>query len=135
MTTPPLPTRSTRSAPAPPGEGASASTIVIGFDGSETSWDALWWACGEAARVGGRAIAVYVTGMTSSAAATAALAAGFDAVGYALAKAQCDAERAAELKAELARRTADVASPSASSTRRAIRPTSSPASPAKPAPT
>lgn len=108
MATPPLFTPSTRPARTPPREEGSAATIVVGFDGSETSWSALWWACGEAARLGGRAIAVYVTCTTTTAAATAALVAGFDAGGYTIAMARCDADRAAELKAELARRTADV---------------------------
>jgi nucleotide-binding universal stress UspA family protein len=35
--------------------------VVIGLDGSETSWDAFWWACGETRRLRGRAIVVFVT--------------------------------------------------------------------------
>jgi nucleotide-binding universal stress UspA family protein len=43
------------SAPASP-------AVVVGFDGSDSSWDALYWACGEAGRLGGRAVALFVTG-------------------------------------------------------------------------
>jgi nucleotide-binding universal stress UspA family protein len=35
--------------------------IVVGLDGSPTSWDAFSWAAGEAVRARGRLIAVYVT--------------------------------------------------------------------------
>src|SRR6476661_11011235 len=41
--------------------GGNSPVIVIGLDGSPTSWDAFSWAAGEAARVSGRLIAVYVT--------------------------------------------------------------------------
>jgi nucleotide-binding universal stress UspA family protein len=42
--------------------GASKTpTIVVGVDGSDTSLDALSWACGEARRISGRAIAVLVS--------------------------------------------------------------------------
>jgi nucleotide-binding universal stress UspA family protein len=37
------------------------AVIVVGVDGSPTSWDAFTWAAGEAARTHGRLIAVYVT--------------------------------------------------------------------------
>lgn len=84
------------------------TTIVVGFDGSRTSWSALWWACGEAGRLGGRVIAVYVTCASTATAATAALAAGFDAGAYALARVQCNAERAAALRAELIEKTCDL---------------------------
>jgi nucleotide-binding universal stress UspA family protein len=89
-------------------DGAGRTTIVVGFDGSDSAWRALWWACGEARRLAGRAIAVYVTCATHAAAATAALATGFDAGAYALAREQCNAERAAALNAELVRATADL---------------------------
>jgi NAD(P)-dependent dehydrogenase (short-subunit alcohol dehydrogenase family) len=32
----------------------AATVIVVGADGSETSWNALWWACGKAGRRRGR---------------------------------------------------------------------------------
>jgi K+-sensing histidine kinase KdpD len=50
----------------------AAAVIVVGIDGSDTSWDALCWACGETKRLGGRAIAVFVGPMPAAAAATAA---------------------------------------------------------------
>jgi nucleotide-binding universal stress UspA family protein len=62
--------------------GASTtSTVVVGVDGSDTSIDALSWACGEARRLGGRALAVLVTpipgsGVLASASPFAAIAAG-----------------------------------------------------------
>src|ERR1700676_1211386 len=34
--------------------------IVVGLDGSRTSWDAFAWAAEEATRTGGRLVAVYV---------------------------------------------------------------------------
>jgi nucleotide-binding universal stress UspA family protein len=44
--------------------GALSSTaplIVVGLDGSSTSWDAFSWAAGEAIRSNGSLVAVYVT--------------------------------------------------------------------------
>lgn len=38
---------------------ADMVTVVIGSDGSPTSWDAFCWGCGEARRLGGRAVAVF----------------------------------------------------------------------------
>lgn len=37
------------------------ATVVVGLDGSETSWDACSWACGEARRLGARIVAVFVS--------------------------------------------------------------------------
>ncbi|HEX3459331.1 MAG TPA: universal stress protein [Acidimicrobiales bacterium] len=54
----------------PPGAPAT-TVVVIGIDGSTTSWDAFWWACGEARRTSGRAIAVYVTPVGGSGLAAA----------------------------------------------------------------
>jgi nucleotide-binding universal stress UspA family protein len=59
---------------------STTSTVVVGVDGSDTSIDALSWACGEARRLGGRAIAVLVTpipgsGVLASASPFAAMAA------------------------------------------------------------
>jgi nucleotide-binding universal stress UspA family protein len=45
--------------------------IVVGIDGSDTSWDAFCWACGETRRLDGRTVAVFV-GPASGASATAA---------------------------------------------------------------
>jgi nucleotide-binding universal stress UspA family protein len=47
--------------------------VVVGIDGSDTSWDAFCWACGETKRLGGRTVAVFVgpvSGGTSAAAAS-----------------------------------------------------------------
>jgi nucleotide-binding universal stress UspA family protein len=41
--------------------------VVVGFDGSDSSWDALYWACGETRRIGGRAVAVFVTASAGAA--------------------------------------------------------------------
>jgi nucleotide-binding universal stress UspA family protein len=44
-----------------PTVGAATAVVLVGIDGSETSWDALSWACGEARRLRGRAVAVLVS--------------------------------------------------------------------------
>src|SRR3981081_4290259 len=41
--------------------GGTAPLIVVGLDGSSTSWDAFSWAVGEAIRSNGSLVAVYVT--------------------------------------------------------------------------
>ena len=46
--------------------------VVVGIDGSETSWDAFYWACGETRRLGGRAVGVFVGPVSGGASATAA---------------------------------------------------------------
>jgi nucleotide-binding universal stress UspA family protein len=46
-------------------------TIVVGLDGSQTSWNAFWWACGEAARSAGRLVAAFVTSVDKMGAAQA----------------------------------------------------------------
>jgi nucleotide-binding universal stress UspA family protein len=43
--------------------------IVVGLDGSPSSWDAFSWATGEAVRIKGNVIAVYVMPLVESAAA------------------------------------------------------------------
>lgn len=48
-----------------------ATVIVVGIDGSDTSWDAFSWACGEARRTSGRAIAVFVSPVVGTGAAAA----------------------------------------------------------------
>jgi nucleotide-binding universal stress UspA family protein len=45
--------------------------VVVGIDGSDTSWDALCWACGETRRLGGRTVAVFVGRTAGAASATA----------------------------------------------------------------
>jgi nucleotide-binding universal stress UspA family protein len=44
----------------------ASALVVVGIDGSDTSWDAFCWACGETKRLGGRTVAVFV-GPTSGA--------------------------------------------------------------------
>jgi nucleotide-binding universal stress UspA family protein len=47
--------------------------VVVGIDGSDTSWDAFHWACGETRRLAGRTVAVFV-GPTSGAESVSAAA-------------------------------------------------------------
>jgi nucleotide-binding universal stress UspA family protein len=47
------------------------ASVVVGIDGSDTSWDAFCWACGETIRLGGRTIAVFVGPNPGAASATA----------------------------------------------------------------
>ena len=44
---------------------SASAVVVVGIDGSDTSWDAFCWACGETRRLGGRTVAVFV-GPTSA---------------------------------------------------------------------
>jgi nucleotide-binding universal stress UspA family protein len=50
-----------------------SARAVVGIDGSDTSWDAFCWACGETKRLGGRTVAVFV-GPTPGAASASASA-------------------------------------------------------------
>ena len=59
---------------------SAGAVVVVGIDGSDTSWDALCWACGETSRLGGRTVAVFVG--PTSAATTAAASFGGAAVAY-----------------------------------------------------
>ena len=62
------------------GDGpADTVTVVVGIDGSTASWAAFCWACREARRLSGRAVAVFtspaaeaITGATGAAAGVAA---------------------------------------------------------------
>ena len=45
----------------PPTVGTATAVVLVGIDGSETSWHALSWACGEARRLRGRAVAAFVS--------------------------------------------------------------------------
>jgi nucleotide-binding universal stress UspA family protein len=47
------------------------AVLVVGLDGSDTSWDAFSWACGETQRLRGRLVAVLVTPYMPGAAAAA----------------------------------------------------------------
>jgi nucleotide-binding universal stress UspA family protein len=87
------------------GDSHGIATVVIGFDGSDTSWDALWWACGEARRLRGRALAVFVSSAVDAEIATAA-AVGFDASEYAADADRASADQAGELWSEVQRRAA-----------------------------
>jgi nucleotide-binding universal stress UspA family protein len=84
-----------------PGESA---VVVIGLDGSATSWDAFWWGCGEATRLHGRAIAVYVSPLTATAPAAAA-ASGVPICDY-QAFEDAATEQAAALRADALRQVA-----------------------------
>lgn len=46
--------------------------VVVGVDASESSWDAYWWSCGEAKRMGARIVAVYVSPIAGMGGAIAA---------------------------------------------------------------
>ncbi len=41
--------------------GGARQVIIVGLDGSPSSWDAFAWAVGEVRRAGGQLVAVYVT--------------------------------------------------------------------------
>jgi hypothetical protein len=50
----------------PPTIGADTAVVLLGIDGSETSWHALSWACGEARQLRGRAVGVFDCGWNDS---------------------------------------------------------------------
>ena len=64
---------------------ADTATVVIGIDGSSASWAAFRWACGEARRLGGRAVAVFASPADGAATAALCAVAGFAAAGYPMA--------------------------------------------------
>lgn len=90
------------------GGDSGAPTIVVGIDGTDASWSAFWWACGEAQRLDGRVIAVYVTCSTEKSLSRGAAVACFDAGAYAVAVDRSNAGRAGTLEAEVASRAADL---------------------------
>jgi nucleotide-binding universal stress UspA family protein len=53
---------------APDRNGVAEPVIVVGLDGSPSSWDAFAWAAGEALRLGGSVVAVYALPITDAAA-------------------------------------------------------------------
>jgi nucleotide-binding universal stress UspA family protein len=66
-------------------EAHPTTVVVVGVDASERSWDAFWWSCGEAKRLGGRIVAVFVspaTGVGSGMAAAASTMTGCCAVDF-----------------------------------------------------
>jgi K+-sensing histidine kinase KdpD len=54
---------------APERNDVAAPVIVVGLDGSSSSWDAFCWSVGEALRTNGEVVAVYVLPLTDAAAA------------------------------------------------------------------
>jgi nucleotide-binding universal stress UspA family protein len=79
----------------------SAPVIVVGLDGSPTSWDAFSWAAGEATRSNGSLVAVYITPMVDPVALYG------EASGYAAVE-QARDEVAAELKDQAEQRARDL---------------------------
>jgi nucleotide-binding universal stress UspA family protein len=61
---------------------SACAVIVVGIDGSDTSWDAFYWACGETRRLGGRTVAVFVGPNAGVASATAMASFGGSAIAY-----------------------------------------------------
>ncbi len=87
--------------PLPGGGPVTAAMVVVGLDGSGTSWAAFWWACGEARRLDGRLVAVFVSSSTNACmAAMASAAAGVAAADYAVVE-QAAAAQARSLRAEV----------------------------------
>ncbi len=105
--TPPSP-RSTD--PGVSGRGRRTAAVVIGLDGSDTSWNAFYWGCGEAKRLGGRAVAVYVSPPAVPGGGPAWIFAAM--LGFAICDPAADdqvaAEKAARLWAEVKARAADL---------------------------
>jgi nucleotide-binding universal stress UspA family protein len=86
-----------------PAGGPATAAVLVGLDGSETSWDAFWWACGEARRLGGRVVAAFVSSSTDACMAAMASAAAGVAVCDYTAVEQAAAAQAAQLRAEVQR--------------------------------
>jgi len=84
--------------------GGTAPLIVVGLDGSSTSWDAFSWAAGEAIRSNGSLVAVYVTPEVEPVAAFG------ESLGYAAVE-QAREGVAAELRGEAQRRARDLGVP------------------------
>jgi|SRR5579875_2457687 len=109
MTTPPAETAS-----PPPAERANGdsgtTTIAVGLDGSEPSWSAFWWACGEAKRTEGEVLAVYVSCMADTRMAMAA-AAGLDSTAYTVTREEAVRERSQRLESEVAQAAKQLAVP------------------------
>lgn len=93
---------------APPaGELVGHAVVLIGLDGSESSWDAFWWGCGEARRLGGRAVAAFVSPIAETGMAIAAAVGGALICDYA-ALDQIARDRATRLCAEAQLRAAEL---------------------------
>ncbi len=78
--------------------------VVVGLDGSASSWDAFWWACGEARRRSQRLLAVFVSHAAGAGAGVAAVACAFAPLPSVVHEWQRAAdELAAQLQAEVER--------------------------------
>jgi nucleotide-binding universal stress UspA family protein len=87
--------------------------VVIGLDGSETAWNAFHWGIGEAERLGGRAVAVYVSSPAAAQTAPAWIFAamlGFTLYDHPTAD-EAAAEKASKLWEEVKRRAPAVGTP------------------------
>ncbi len=98
--------RTRRNSSQPQPREVADRTIVVGLDGSQTSWNAFWWACGEAARSAARLVAAFVTSddRISAAQAVSVLAGvplDYGAFGSAT------AQQAAELEADARRQAGE----------------------------
>lgn len=89
----------------PERENRGESTIVVGVDGSSSSWDAFFWACGEARRLDRRLVVAFVTARGDVTSSLAAI--GGAGVNVAEAKAAHAAE-AERLGAEVRRHGAEL---------------------------
>jgi nucleotide-binding universal stress UspA family protein len=81
------------------------TAVIVGLDGSDTSWDAFWWACGETKRLAGRAVAVLVSPAADS--ALVAASASFAAASAYGSIAQVTSELAEELRQKACRYALD----------------------------
>jgi nucleotide-binding universal stress UspA family protein len=86
---------------APDRNDGAPPVIVVGLDGSPSSWDAFSWAAGEALRIKGKVVAVYVMPFTEPA---TALGVPLDYAGVE----QARQEVADELKREAAHRASEL---------------------------
>lgn len=98
--------RTDRPAMRPGGSPDCTAAVVVGLDGSQTSWDAFWWACGEARRLGGHVVAVFVSSCADAGMAMATAAVGVSLCDYAAAE-RSATEQAGWLLAEVRRHAAD----------------------------
>ena len=84
--------------------GGTAPLILVGLDGSSTSWDAFSWAAGEAIRCNGGLVAVYIVPAVEPAAVFG------ESQGYAAVE-QAREEVGAQLRDEAQRRARDLGVP------------------------
>jgi nucleotide-binding universal stress UspA family protein len=91
----------------PGGQLVGHAVVLIGLDGSETSWDAFWWGCGEARRIGGQAVAAFVSPIAETGMAIAAAVGGAIVCDY-TALDQIAGERATRLRSEAQLRAAEL---------------------------